>query len=94
MYPRVSSQVWPEIMAVLAEGEMLAQPWQQDPADADVAPLSPGWKVVVGAYAGNEAVRQVVQVRVGMCCCHKRRAICSSTQNRQGGSTWVQACWL
>lgn len=51
-------------MAVLAEGEMLAQPWQQDPADADVAPLSPGWKVVVGAYAGYEAVRQVVQVRL------------------------------
>jgi hypothetical protein len=49
-------------MAVLAEGEMLAQPWQQDPADADVAPLSPGWKIVVGAYAGYEAVRQVTQV--------------------------------
>lgn len=55
-------QVWPEVMAVLAEGEMLAQPWQQDPPDADVAPLSPGWKVVVGAYAGYEAVRQVIQV--------------------------------
>jgi hypothetical protein len=59
----VHVQVWPEVMAVLAEGEMLAQPWQQDPADADVSPLSPGWKVVVGAYAGYEAVRQVIQVR-------------------------------
>jgi hypothetical protein len=55
-------QVWPEVMAVLAEGEMLAQPWQQDPADADVAPLSPGWRVVGGAYAGYELVRQVIQV--------------------------------
>jgi hypothetical protein len=26
--------------------------WQQDPADADVTPPSPGWKVVVGGYAG------------------------------------------
>jgi hypothetical protein len=51
-------------MAVLAEGETLANPWQQDPADADVAPLSPGWKVVVGGYAGYEAVRQIVQVRL------------------------------
>jgi hypothetical protein len=49
-------------MAVLAEGETLANPWQQDPADADVAPLSPGWKVVVGGYTGCEAVRQIVQV--------------------------------
>lgn len=58
----LSCQVWPEVMAVLAEGEMLAQPWQQDPADADVAPLSLGWKVVGGAYAGYELVRQVIQV--------------------------------
>mgnify|MGYP001807645744 CR=1 FL=1 len=57
-------QLWPEVMAVLAEGETLANPWQQDPADADVAPLSPGWKVVVGGYAGYEAVRQIVQVRL------------------------------
>lgn len=49
---------------MLAEGEALAQPWQPDPSERDVAPLSvAGWSLVVGAYAGYELVRQVVQVR-------------------------------
>lgn len=61
--PQHHQQLWPEVMAVLAEGETLQQPWQQNPTDADVAPLSPGWRVVVGAYAGYELVRQVIQVR-------------------------------
>lgn len=51
-------------MALLAEGEMLQQPWQQNPADADVAPLSPGWRVVVGAYVGHELVRHIIQMLV------------------------------
>ena len=50
-------------MVLLAEGEALQQPWQCDPADADMAPSSPGWGLLVGAYAAYELVRVVIQVR-------------------------------
>lgn len=64
--------MWAELLALLAEGEMDAAPWDQDrerqpgqlsgAADDSSSGAAAGWQLVAKEYSKQEVLRKVIQV--------------------------------